>query len=433
MVAAAWPQGYTLGTQNLTLYAAADSTYTGSGGTGATNALDATVPSPRQTAGSIKSTGPTVGSSYVQWLKNVDPVQSPKAYAGLGVWVRPALTAGTGQTDTVTVLVYFGSTPGDTTGGYASFTAAVASAVPSEWYFISCPWSSLTYAGGASSASWTTGTITRVLQQRYGQANEQPYWIGGIELVARARPKLLLIADGGYISQLNHMRGHINSRGLKVSLAVPWHALGNSGVTMAETDLDTFVADGHDLMLHSYAAAVGYDDTTQFPTQDSVEEDIRAGQQKVRDHGGRGERFLAYPYVNPIGRGFFNDVLDSCGIVFARLGSEVPSGYQNGITTNIYQDVSRISHRRMVYARQLANTLTVANAIADVDQAIRLGSTAVQYIHQTAGAGSAGVWSEANFESYLDGVQSLVKQGLIDCVTVSGWHTGLTQPALVAR
>lgn len=433
---AAWPQGYRIGAGNLELYDCADSSFTGSGGTGYSTTFDAENPSPVHASGSVKCVGPTIGSSSVQIIKNVDPVVSPQAYAGVGFWVKAERTGGTGGIATVTGGVYFGSTPGDTTGGFATFVLSIAGARPDQWFFCSCPFASMTFGGGASASSFVTGTITRVIMNRFGSANEVPYWVGGIWLTARARPKLILSFDGEYDSQYTHIWPYMAARGLVGSLHISHANIGGAS-RMTAAQIMEIGASGWDICPHSFGFNVGYDNETTFPTEQSVIDDLVSAQQACTALGGSvaASKCLAIPITNPYSGGNTNAIqdrfasaVDAAGVTLARLGSGVTSGHQNGFSTNNYAAAGVAGREATVFTRQLHDTLTSAAALADVDLAIQLGATMTHYAHQTAGAASNGIWTEANMEAYLDGVVRRVRLGLIDVVTWSDWLRGLAQP-----
>lgn len=410
-------------------------------GTGGSVALDASQPSPRSAVGSIRMVQPTISSSFVQFTRDVSPVQVPITARGIGVWVKIVDSDAGPIPTTVTFGVYFGTTPGDTSGGFATAIANISGARNGYWYFVSAPVASVSYGGGASATSWQTLSVTRILVQRFGTASEIAFFVGGVELCYPARPKLLLSFDGEYVSIRDYVKPLMDARGLIATMFVSWDVVGNGG-RMTLANLQTLVASGWDLGPRKWAnASVGYDNAVTYPTPESIRSDIIRAQQACVSAGGTrlGSFVQCVPSTNPWSGG--NDLATrarceagflSAGVIAARLGTPVSSGNGNGIYTNQYSESGDVGHLQLVYSRQLHDTVTAAAALADIDQAIQLGSTMSHYMHETAAAGSNGVWSEANALAYLDGVYQRVRKGLIDVVTWAQWVQGIkTSRAIV--
>lgn len=321
----------------------------------------------------------------------------------MGFWVKAQRTGGTGGISAVTGGVYFGSTPGDTTGGFATFVLNISGARSNQWFFCSCPFANMTFGSGASASSFVTGTIARIVINRFGSANEVPYWVGGIELTSRARPKLILSFDGEYTSQYDHIWPYMETRGLVGNLHISHANIG--GVSrMSARQISEIGDSGWDICPHSFGFNVGYDNTTTFPTEQSVISDILSAQQACMALGGNkiASKCLAIPITNPYSGGNTVDIqdrfasaVDTAGVLLARLGSGVTSGQQNGLSTSSFENARVAGREKTIFTRQLHNTLTASAALADVDLAITLGSTMTHYAHQTAGAASNGIWTEA--------------------------------------
>jgi len=397
-------------------------------GTGGSVAFDPAMPSPRSTLGSLRMVQPTISSSFVQFTKDVSPVIPASQTRGIGLWVKVLDHETAPVPVSVSFGVYFGATPGDTSGGFATCVANFSGSRSGQWYFIAGERSKVTYGGGASATSWTTASVTRVIVQRYGTASEAPFWIGGIELCYAARPTLLLSFDGQYVSVRDYVAPLMATRGLVGTMFVSWDNLGSGRMT--QSDLTALLAAGWDLGPRKFAQNnIGYDDAS-YTTAEQITTDILRAQRACVDAGGTvlGSRVQCIPQTNPWSAGNSYAIRQRCeqafvdaDVIAARLGSEVPSGVGNGMSTNQFDETGTIGHLQFVFSRQLHNTVTSAAALADVDEAIKLGSTMSHYMHQTAAAGSSGVWSEANTLAYLNGVEARVKAGLIDVVTWAEW------------
>lgn len=404
-------------------------------GTGGSVTFDSQMPSPRSSAGSVRMLQPTVSSSFVQFTRTVSPVQNPQQARGIGVWVKIMDSDAGAIPATVTFGVYFGTTPGDTSGGFATAIANVSGIRNNHWYFIASPISAVSYGGGASAASWQTLSVTQIVVTRSGTAGEVAFWCGGVELCYPARPKLLLAFDGEYVSIRDYVKPLMDARGLIGTMFVSWSVVGSGG-RMSLSDLVSLVSSGWDLGPRKYAdSSIGYDNSGTYPTVESIVSDIQLAQQACIRAGGSqiGSLAQCIPSTNPWSGGNSFATRARCdaaftraGVLAARLGTPVGSGVGNGISTNQYSETGSLGHLPLVYSRQLHDTVTTETALADVDEAIRLGSTMSHYMHETAAAGSNGVWSEANALAYLNGVADRVRKGLIDVVTWGDWLRDVT-------
>lgn len=402
-------------------------------GTGGSVTFDDSTRSPRA-AGSIKMVQPTISSSFVQFTQNVSPVVSPLLATGIGVWVLVKESEAGGLPVNVTFGVYFGSTPGDTTGGFATLLGSFSGARNGYWYFISADKLQCTYGGGASATSWSTLSITRIIVQRYGVASEIPFWIGGVELTYPARPKLVLSFDGQYASQRDYIFPLMAARRLRGTMFITAEDVGGAG-RMTAAEIVTWLGNGFDVSPRKYAAGgLGYD-STAYQTIASIVSDIKSAQAYCRSLGATDlmTKIQGIPQTNPWSGGNALAIRARCesafveaGVVLARMGSTVPSGFGNGMSTNQIPETLVDGHSSFVFARNLHNTETPANALAEIDQTIRLGAVMCHYMHETAAAGSTGVWSEANATTYMDGVALRVRQGLLDVITFSELVAGFT-------
>lgn len=402
-------------------------------GTGGAVEFDSGRPSPRSAAGSIKMIQPTISSSFVQFTKDVSPAVSANALRGVGVWLYISDADGS-IPSTVTFGVYFGATPGDTSGGFATFIASISGARNDGWYFVAGERASASYGGGASAASWATGSVTRVVCQRYGVASEVPFWVGGVELCYPARPKLILSFDGQYESIRDYVKPLMDARGLVGTMFVSWDVVGAAG-RMSLADIESLPADGWDIGPRKFDLnSIGYDNQISYPTAESIADDIRNAQLACLAAGGSVacSKIQCIPTSNPWSGGNSYAIRRQCsdgfnmaGVRVARNGSEVSSGIGNGVFTNQIHETGNVGHLAFLFARQLHNAVTSSTALSDVDQAIKLGSTMVHYMHKTAAAGSNGYWPEASALEYLNGIALRQRQGLIDVVNFGEWLDGL--------
>ena len=230
---------------------------------------------------------------------------------------------------------------------------------------------------------------------------------GGAWINKKQRPKCVLMYDDCDASQYTEGYAYANGKGLKGTYAVNGGTVGIGNI-MTLAQLHTAYDNGWDLVSHTYLHQTASSITTEQWRTNLVNNKAWLNANGFT----RGINILATPG---------GDFTDDSMIISASLGYEWVRGVANASMNLGLGDDRKLQ----MGARVLENTDTVANGTAYVDAAIKLGQTCIIYFHKFDVAGGAQVWSNANYEAFIDALVKRVNKGLIDVVTFSELVEGL--------
>jgi hypothetical protein len=176
-------------------------------------------------------------------------------------------------------------------------------------------------------------------------------------------------------------------------------------------------AAGWDMGNHSYSH-VDLTTLTQAEAQSELEQDI---QYLVSNGMPRGARYLGWPYSE------FNDATiaaaQDAGIIAARTGNAGVSPHD-------------LPNKLVLRRRAGANTLSIANMTAYIDEVIERGGVLIFNFHDIVNpADDTTDVLPATFQGVIDYLKIKQDYGYLDVVTFSEWYEGLTsrKPLVQAR
>ena len=207
------------------------------------------------------------------------------------VWSADPMNLSTIQL--VTVYLDNGSSAPDGTNYLTSSAAStITNMIGGGWFLVTWNLRQMTPNGTAATcwANLNRGKIWSVVVriqngQDTNSEDKDQCWLGGIFFGGRVRPRLILSFDGCYISQKNRILPDLLARGIPGTLYIARHKLGSGSGYFTESDVDTFYAAGWAVGEHSNGYATGYDNTTNFPTAQSMMDDSGAFQAWQKSRG----------------------------------------------------------------------------------------------------------------------------------------------------
>lgn len=150
----------------------------------------------------------------------------------------------------------------------------------------------ISMAPGTATQGWTFGgtstptntsemdsyTINRIRIVFVNTVSGAKCWLGPITANARSASCVSIVMDGQYSSQHNYILPMLEAQGLRCSMALQHNQIGQSG-RMTDAKLDRAYLAGHEFIHHTYDATKtnGYNNATDWPTQDSIVADLNAG------------------------------------------------------------------------------------------------------------------------------------------------------------
>ena len=258
----------------------------------------------------------------------------------------------------------------------------------------------------------------------------QPVYFDSIVWGQRSRANVVLGFDGKSTSNLTTTLPYMTDRGFAGYVACHCDTDGSTSLSpTAISQMDQYYDAGWDIINHTLNHK-NY--TTEITDASAITADVLAMQAVIDSNGWtRGKGHFVYT------QGAYNETtiaavyaagmkLQRCGV--SGVFPTVADGW-NGLDS-IYG---------LCGGKEIENTVTQAQARAQIDAAILYGETVWPFWHATTTSGDAtnnsGVSTTVNtlfLQSFLDYVLMKQQQGLIDVLTPSQWYRGLTQPALVS-
>lgn len=179
-------------------------------------------------------------------------------------------------------------------------------------------WTTFSQRAGAATEGWlfaggvtNTSDLDSVTVQRVRIVCAVPAGASGVTLAfgpitmnKRRLGCVSLVLDGEYPTQKSYIVPMLRGYGLRASFALT-HSLIGTGGKMTVADLDELYQEGHEMIHHTYDAIKqnGYANATDWPTQQSIEDDIAAGQANLVANGWtRGLGYAVHGYSYPYDR-----------------------------------------------------------------------------------------------------------------------------------
>jgi len=409
---AAWPQNYI--TQAGTLFLSyEETTDTTNTGTGAAFTKDTSI----VTVGSASLKVVTGAGNVAEVRKSSASIPATwGGKVGLLVYIPD-------YTKVATIGVYMAKEAAYTNFLLAQYNVN-ASAVNkfNGWHYIELG------AGAQSTLKWaTTGTTdvntavadmkVRVTPQGAEQAT---VYLDALYYGPRQRAKLLIMFDDGYDSVIDNGTSYLDTLGLKSTCGIIGSLIGQAGY-MTEANLATLYAAGHDLCPHGETAL------PTLGTYAAMVADVQRNQEYLRSRGyTRAVNYYVYPNgeheISAGDQTVFN-ALRACGIRWSRKASA-----KQAISPLCTAD-------QLLCMPIIGHALADSNASiqAEIDGIILNAWTGILMFHRVldAGASTSIDIATSDFEILASYISQKSVAGLLDVVTVSEWHLGLTQPQLV--
>ena len=227
------------------------------------------------------------------------------------------------------------------------------------------------------------------------------------------RPKVIWTCDDGWASQYDELYAYMAPRGLKATHYIVGSYIG-TGSYMTLAQLQTLYNAGHDICNHTYE----HTNLTTLGTQAEMESAISLNKDYLIGNGfTRNNMHLHFCYPN----GGYNDIASA---------ALTAQGYLTARTVVSQAGISvptpELNYLRLV-TRNLGNTTTLASTKLDIDYAIAAGATLVIESHKFITTPTQSTeWGIADMQALVDYILSKKEQ--IDCVTISEWYRGLTNP-----
>jgi hypothetical protein len=317
------------------------------------------------------------------------------------------------------------------------------------WVLAYVPFSLMTVAGTGAVTDFRTKKLSQVGIRVTVSGTKPDVYVGGVWVGGATRAKCVLSYDGAYISQKTLGKVAHDLYEIPGTLYVPYSVIDSGANYLTSADLDTFYAAGWAIAGHSYSG-VGLETLGE---QQQLDEIGNFRRWSVGRGYTRGDGHWAWGYsvgtVNATEsvRAICDRVMRASGLKSIRVGS-AGSGLSHLRSNALGLAISGATDPQTIYSPQITSALTVAQIRAFVETGIRHRMPMHMYAHEIAANQGATVSGSAtNYvtptiydqtttpgttQSVIPWIRSQIEAGMVDCVTVDDWYTGLTQPALVA-
>lgn len=268
----------------------------------------------------------------------------------------------------------------------------------------------LDFSVGGGSPSWTA-TMTRMRLQCEGAAAvTTTYYIDQNYTGFYARPQVVFTFDDNEATIFTVGQPILDAKGWKATLFSQGQRIDANGYgTLAQHQ--AWRAAGHEIYSHTQTHV---NLTAVPPTQAAAE--IAAGQATIVRLGiaSPGPLCFAYPFGN------FNDTVKA----ILRAGGYVCARAVGGNSYTPYLSIKGYEFDELqVEATELNNSVTLAQALAEVDQAIKYGGTVVFLIHAfVASSPGASSWVTSDFQALCSYIQA--RESLVTVRPFGSWFAG---------
>lgn len=296
---------------------------------------------------------------------------------------------------------------GDAT--YANFATSSMATIdlPSdnEWitFFTAQPWST----GGGTPAY--TGSRRWKIRVQVTAGQDMYFWIAKLIAIPRERGAVCFVSDDGYDEHYSYLFPACVSRDVPHSIGIDYGLIDTAEFMTRAQLVEINASNVVELVNHGYLnqsyTAVG----AAAYLRNAL--NCRAYLNDV----GVGASASAHVWVQGANGNDVIDLMKEQRFTHARVATTVQS-------TGYKRSRGRWSPRstyRIPISGSLENTLTLAQAKAAVDSAIKEGSLAVFMGHKFEAAAAALTWATADMDALLDYVVLKKKQGLIDTLKFS--------------
>ncbi len=273
---------------------------------------------------------------------------------------------------------------------------------------------SVTMSGGGSWAALSVETVTwfqivGVAAAASTTAGSYPVWCGPVYANRRASKGLVSIRmDGNYESQATLAQPILAQYGIRPTLALVNGNIGQAG-SMTAGQIGAMVAGGAQCIHHTYsgAKANGYANATDWPSADSIAEDISLGFQAIRTNGwGGGYEGLMVEgysggYSNPV-TALVRQRLVAAGMRTA--GVEMVSTLDTSSKVQNYAGpkVPGVEIWRTTASISLSSTTVLADVYTQIDQAAREGTWLQILAHVIVGDAATPTGNQIRESDFAD-------------------------------
>lgn len=212
-------------------------------------------------------------------------------------------------------------------------------------------------------------------------------WIKGIYIVERSLPFVVLTFDDADISWVNYVRPALLQRNLRATFGVNKNDVGtNNALFVTQSQLSDLYNDGNDLSSHNLT------NTSFTPaTITNYLDEYRQCRDWMYNNGWT-RRLDYHPWVQGIHNPDICDAMQNEGVKYAR--SVNAKNFESAFWNDGYM---------MLPTLQFGSALTLAQAIARVDQAITRQQDVIGMGHVIAPTSSSTItWSNDNWKGFLD-------------------------------
>lgn len=322
-----------------------------------------------------------------------------------GFWVYVPDT-----TNLATITIYISSTT-DLSKNFA--IARDVSKIRNGWNFLSIDRNSWSNTG---TDAWTN-TMVRLRVRVDSIANQTTAAsFDSLYTNIYARPKVLIIMDDGRTSAYTQAYAYMKTYQMVGTVGVNSANVGTAGwATLAQ--LQEMYAAGWDMANHS---ADHPHLTTQRSEQQLTEMTLVTNYLQANGFNlARGGRHFIYPYGEYDSNALAN--IPTAGFYTAR-----------SIITENQATIMGIDNTKLLYAKELSQSISITTAKAYVDNAIATGSTCILFAHLIVTTpGVSTEWPIADFHTLVDYVAHYRDANILDVMTISQWYNGLSTPRRV--
>jgi len=260
--------------------------------------------------------------------------------------------------------------------------------------------------GGAPTATSTFTTLRFRIDAEAGEIANVTF--NNLKTGFRTAPTLLIHFDDGYASVYTAALPLMN--GIKASVGVNGVSVGTGSYMSVAQLRDLHDTYGWDMCNHSWSHL---DQTTLTPAQQADEVEKNRSYLSSLGFTRYGEHnHFYYPYGAK--NSTSKQTMQTLGVATAR-----------GLTESSIQLPWYEKYQLPCYT--IINSYPLANATAQVTNAIKRGSSQIILFHQiTAGAVTETEWSTANFTAFMAYLAPLVKGGVINVMTTTEWVSAIS-------
>lgn len=262
---------------------------------------------------------------------------------------------------------------------------------------------------GASGGEVWSNTFVRLRVGVYGSDDSVVAYFDSMYTGVYSRPKCLVTFDDGWDSAYNEGYTYMATKGLKGTIYIIGDDIGTAD-NMTLENCQTVYNAGWDLATHGGTVL------TTLATQALQEAEISSNEEFLTVNGfTRASKHYAYP-------GGGNDANS--------LAALAALGYKTARTIIDRTQSNNLDQPYLLCRQAVYNTTTQAATKVFIDNAIARGNSVWLNYHILVAA-DADVSTKvlnSDFEAVIDYIKTKVDSNQIDCVTVSEWYEGLTNP-----